>query len=38
LVELLFHDAINSGRFFVQVTEFAERLHPGLAVSIALGA
>src|ERR1700677_3209604 len=38
LVELFFHDAINSGCFLVQVTEFAERLHPGLAVSISLGA
>jgi hypothetical protein len=38
LAELFFHDAINSGRFLVQVTEFAERLHPGLAVSIPLGA
>jgi hypothetical protein len=30
LAELFFHDAINSGRFLVQVTEFAERLHPGI--------
>ena len=38
LVELFFNDPVNSGRFRVQVSEFAERLHPRLAISMALGA
>src|SRR5258708_8118283 len=35
LVELFLNNPVYSRRLLVQVTEFAERLHPGLAVFIA---